>query len=179
VADDALHLIPFTPQHFGVLASWFSNERDVVQWGGPAVSYPLNDRQMQAMVDEGSGPGPRRLCWMATIEGNIVGHGQLGFDWRNGVARLGRVAVAPSARGHGLALPMLRLVVDQAFTFEGVERVDLYVYAWNAAAIRTYERLGFLHEGTQRSLVRVGSERWDTTVMAMLRAEWSVTAHVR
>ena len=173
MADDALHLIPFTPQHFGVLASWFSNERDVVQWGGPAVSYPLDDRQMQAMVDQGIGIEPARLCWMVAHASVIVGHGQLGLDWRNGVARLGRVAVAPAARGRGVAVPMLRLIVDAAFARDGIERVDLYAYTWNAPAIRTYERLGFKHEGTQRSLVRVGDERWDTAVMAVLREEWS------
>ena len=67
---------------------------------------------------------------------------------------------------------MLRLVVNKGFERAGIERVELYVYAWNAAAIRTSGRLGFLYEGTQRSLVRVGSERWDTIVMTVLRGEW-------
>jgi ribosomal protein S18 acetylase RimI-like enzyme len=93
------------------------------------------------------------------------------IDWRNGAARLGRVAVAPDARRRGLAVPMLRLVVDEAFARDEIERVDLYVYASNAPALRTYERLGFLHEATQRSLVRVGDKRRGTAVIAVLRDE--------
>ncbi|WP_327436717.1 GNAT family N-acetyltransferase [Sinorhizobium meliloti] len=33
----------------------------------------------------------------------LVGHIQLAVDWRNGVARIGRVMVAPIMRGQGLA----------------------------------------------------------------------------
>jgi hypothetical protein len=55
----------------------------------------LNDRQMQDMIAQGIGHTPERLCWMVVHGSAIAGHAQLCFDWRSGVARLGRVAVAP------------------------------------------------------------------------------------
>jgi len=57
-----LTLIPFAPAHFATLASWFASEGEVVRWGGPAVAFPLDDRQMQAMLDEGKGEKPQRVC---------------------------------------------------------------------------------------------------------------------
>nr|WP_313618177.1 GNAT family protein [Agrobacterium sp.] len=50
--------------------------------------------------------------------------------------------------------------------------MELNVYTWNAPAIRTYAKVGFVPEGVRRSSVQVGDERWDTAIMGMLRAEW-------
>jgi RimJ/RimL family protein N-acetyltransferase len=167
-----LRLIPFAPDHFATVASWFANERDVIQWAGPTLDYPLDTTQFQAMVDQGNTHPPTRLCFMAQRESDLVGHAQLGLDWRNGNARLGRVALSPAERGQGLAVPMLRLVLAEAFAIAEIERVDLGVYTWNAPAIRTYERLGFTTEGVRRSSARVGDQRWDTAEMGILRPEW-------
>jgi RimJ/RimL family protein N-acetyltransferase len=67
---------------------------------------------------------------------------------------------------------MLRLVVRQAFAPAEIKRVELNVYAGNAPAIRSYERLGFKAEGVRRSSTIVGRERWDTAIMGLLREEW-------
>lgn len=168
-----VHLLPFTPDHFSTLSGWFDSDANVVQWGGPYVHFPLSDEQMTAMLNEGRSDPPARLCWMAQEDGQLVGHVQIAFDWRNGNATLGRVAIAPDARGRGLAVPMLRLALASAFDFDAVERLELNVYAWNRPAIRSYERLGFVTEGVPLSSVRVGDARWDTAIMGMLRSEWT------
>ncbi len=165
-------LVPFTAKDFATLAAWFASEAEVVRWGGPAVRHPLDAAQLQAMLDEGSGERPARLAWSAMEDGAVVGHVQLGLDRRHGNATLSRVAIAPAARGRGLAAPMLELVLEEAFERLGMERVELSVYTFNAPAIRTYERLGFVREGVRRSSVRIGDERWDTAIMALIRGEY-------
>lgn len=172
-----LSLIPFEPAHFGALATWFSSEEDVVQWGGPGVSYPLDNAQLSAMLERGSADQPTRLCWMAQDGGELVGHAQLGVDWRNGNARLSRVVIAPSMRGQGLAAPLVALVIREAFSLPEIERLELNVFPFNASAIRTYEGLGFVKEGVRRSSARVGAKRWDTAIMALLRADWRPGTH--
>jgi len=167
-----MRLIRFAPVHFPTLQAWFGNEREVVQWGGPAVSHPLDGGQLQRMVEEGKSDPPTRLCWMAQEQAALVGHAQLAFDWRNGNSTLGRVAIAPERRGTGLAGPMLQLVAAEAFSWPSIERLELNVHAWNSPAIRSYQRLGFEIEGCRRSSTRVACERWDTMIMAMLRPEW-------
>ena len=167
-----MELKPFTPDHFSTLAAWFPTEAALIQWGGPRLTYPLDASQMQAMLDEGSCDPPLRRCWMAVAEAAIVGHAQLAFDWNNGVARLGRVAIAPALRGLKLAAPMLSLVMAEAFKHPSISRLELNVYSFNQAAIHTYQASGFLVEGTNRSAVAVGAERWDNVMMAVLRSEY-------
>ncbi|NBB92153.1 MAG: GNAT family N-acetyltransferase [Gammaproteobacteria bacterium] len=174
-----MHLLDFNAQHFSIVRSWFSSEADVVQWGGPAVSFPLSDDQLRAMVAEGETVPPGRRCWMVEHRGDIIGHAQLGHDWHHGNAVLSRVAIAPAARGSGLSRPLVTRVVDQAFRSPQIYRVELNVYSWNLPAIRSYEGIGFVREGLRRASVRVGDARWDTVIMGLLRHEWTSPARSR
>jgi len=149
------------------LSSWFATESDVVQWGGPAARHPFDAEQLQTMLPDQTTP-PARLSWMALRDGEGVGHAQvISVDPSAGVARLGRIVIAPAHRGHRLAIPMLRLVIDEAFAIRGIERVDLGVYTWNARAITTYTRLGFKLGAIKRAAVRVGDEHWDLQEMSL------------
>jgi RimJ/RimL family protein N-acetyltransferase len=171
-----LRLVPFGREHFQILAAWFAAERDVVQWGGTLVSYPLDDRQMGEMLRLGELQPPERLCWMAAEGADLVGHAQLAYDWRNGNARIGRVAIAPVHRGRGLAKPLLRLIMAQAFADPAIERLELYAIDYNRHAIRIYESLGFIHEGEARAAIRIGGERFGNLTMSMLRSEFRPSA---
>lgn len=167
-----MRLVPFGREHFQTLAAWFASERDLVQWGGALVSYPLDDRQMDEMLRLGELEPPERRCWMAAAGVDLVGHAQLAYNWRNGNARIGRVVIAPGHRGRGLAKPMLRLIMAQAFADPAIERLELYAIDYNRHAIRIYESLGFVHEGEARAAVRIGSERFGNLTMSMLRSEF-------
>ncbi len=167
-----LTLRPFASSDFSTLTSWFLSLRDVVQWGGSHLAYPLSDDQLAEMLAQGDAEPPARRCWMACRDGSPVGHAQLAYEWGDGNARLGRVAIAPASRGQGLARPMVALMIEEAFRTPGIERLELNVYMFNAAAIRTYESLGFMLEGVRRSSTRVGDERWDTGMMGLLASEW-------
>lgn len=172
-SSNRLHLIPFTEEHFPVLMGWFKNEKEIVQWGGPGLSHPLDEEQINAMYIGVKITPPVQVCWMAEDnQGALCGHCQLVFDWRNGIAKICRVVIAPEYRGRGLATPMVSMVLEKAFSYVEIERVELNVYAWNEIAIRTYSRIGFIGEGVRRSSAKVGDERWDTAIMSMLRDEW-------
>ena len=108
---------------------------------------------------------------MAEHGSDLVGHVQLRYDWLNGNATITGVAIAPNHRGRGLAAPMLRAVIAEAFARPQIERLELNVFTSNAVAVHLYRRLGFVGEGVRRSCIRVGQERWDLLAMSMLRAE--------
>ncbi len=167
-----MKLIPFKPEDFPILISWFHSEAEVVQWGGPMMHYPLDETQLQDLLDECDTTPPRRMCWMVMEHGLEIGHIELWFDWRNGNATVQRVAINPEHRGLGYSKQMMQLVMEQAFTFPEIFRLELNVYSFNTTAIKTYTRVGFKHEGTRRSSTLVGDERWDTAIMAILRDEY-------
>jgi RimJ/RimL family protein N-acetyltransferase len=117
-----LTLRPFTSSDFPLLASWFSSLPEVVQWGGSHLSFPLAQADMSDMLAQGQASPPNRRCWMVCRDSTPVGHAQLAYDWRDGNARLGRVAIAPAERGQGLARPMVTLMIKEAFQTPGIER---------------------------------------------------------
>ncbi|MGJ8521560.1 Acetyltransferase [Carnimonas sp. R-84981] len=168
-----LTLVPFSEAHFALLIRWLADRHSVAQWGGPSEPFPLTEHELRHHLDDSLGARPGRRCWMAHHSAlGIVGHVQIACDWLNRVGRVGKVVIAPEARGAGLAGDMLTLALDNAFARDDMQRVELNVYPFNTAAIRTYQRLGFVHEGTRRSSAQVGSERWDTMIMGILREEW-------
>jgi ribosomal protein S18 acetylase RimI-like enzyme len=162
----SLRFDAFTPAHFETLRGWFSSDSEVVRFGGPGLHYPLDDGQLQAIVDE-----PGRLSWMAVDEGDaLVGHAELMVLHDEGAARLGRVAIAPGARGRGLGLELVSHVLGVAWSFDRVARVDLHVYPWNAPALALYRRLGFeiVHLGPETR--EVDGEHWEVATMSVRRS---------
>ena len=130
-----LQLVPFQPEHFPTLRRWFATEKELVQWAGPALQHPLTFGQLQGDLAESRRQPPLRLLWSACRDGEVIGHCQLLFDRRNGVARLARIALAPTARGQGLGLRMLDALLAEAFADTDIERVELNVYDWNLSLI--------------------------------------------
>jgi RimJ/RimL family protein N-acetyltransferase len=157
--------------HFKPLTRWFVSELDLVQWGGPALRFPLTPDQVED--GDGSVDSPTTRNWVALDGQRMVGHAQLILDHRSGNATLSKVAIAPDRRGQGLAVPMLRAVLKMVFASRDFERTELHVFTWNTPAIRAYERLGFKLEGVRRSSARsADGVRWDTAFMGILRNEW-------
>lgn len=170
---EAISLEAFAPTDFDALIGWFRSDAELIQWAGPTLDFPLDHAQCAALLAETQGALPERLIWTARAEdGRIVGHVQLALDRRNGVGRPARVGIAPQERGRGFGFSMLAAVVAEAFAMDGMERLELNVYSFNTAAIRTYEKLGFVHEGLRRACARVGNERWDMAMMGLLKTEY-------
>lgn len=172
-----LKLIPFSSDHIDGMLTWCSTDAELVQWAGATLTFPLDRRQLENILAETRIAAPQRFAWMAVAEdGRIVGHIQLVKDERNGIGRLARVGIAPAERGKGYGGQMVRLVVDHAFSDANFERIELNVFSFNTPAIRTYERIGFVSEGTRRASARVGAERWDTVMMGLLRSDLNQVA---
>jgi RimJ/RimL family protein N-acetyltransferase len=81
--------------------------------------------------------------------------------------RLGRVLVAPSARGRGYATAMMQKVLQLAFGEMGLERVELGVFAHNTGAVRLYERLGFKRDSVLTDVEQVDGESWSALQMSL------------
>lgn len=83
---EPLQLSPLLPADGPELASWFRSKAELVQWAGPAVAYPFNDRGLRVMLAEAGQSPARRLCRVAR------GPGRAG--WR---ARSRSVSIASRA----------------------------------------------------------------------------------
>jgi len=85
------------------------------------------------------------------------------------VACLGTLAVDPRLHGQGVAHAMVSDAIDR-LRAAGVKRVELYAESDNAPALRFYEKLGFVREGTLRKFYkRAGEPDYiDDHLMALL-----------
>lgn len=162
----------FERRDIAELFSWFQTERDVLQWAGAALAWPLNKREFNALIKQHIGAEPVREVWAVIQNGLMIGHFQLSLNRRLRTAGIGRIALAPTHRGRGLAPALMTLILDRAFHHNWVHRTDLLVYSHNTSAIKTYERAGFVLEGTRRETTPIHDEVWDTHIMSMLRNEF-------
>jgi [ribosomal protein S5]-alanine N-acetyltransferase len=92
--------------------------------------------------------------------------------WLRGLA-YGRAtagyAIAPGARGRGLAAAALTAVTAYAWSIPALHRIELYIEPWNAGSARTAERAGYEREGLLRSHQEIGGRRRDMLLYAAIR----------
>lgn len=74
--------------------------------------------------------------------------------------------------GKGYGTDAMSIIVRFAFTELNRCRLSLTVFEYNPRAIRSYEKVGFQHEGRVRGCVNREGKRWDELYMGILRVEW-------
>lgn len=94
------------------------------------------------------------------------------IKWRNQSAEMAMGIGEAAYRGKGYGSDALRLLLGYAFRELGLYRVALTVIAYNDAAIRAYERAGFVREGVQRGAIWRDGQRYDMLCYGILRDEW-------
>ncbi|OGO36902.1 MAG: hypothetical protein A2W35_09845 [Chloroflexi bacterium RBG_16_57_11] len=55
--------------------------------------------------------------------------------------------------------------------YEAIEK-EQNVFEYNPRAVRSYEKVGFKHEGRARGVLHRAGRRWDLIFMGILREEW-------
>jgi RimJ/RimL family protein N-acetyltransferase len=170
-------LRPFARADFARLIGWIPSAEFLLQWAGPAFTFPLDTVQLDAYLAESEGEAPSRMIFTAVESdtATAVGHIELArIDRRNKSATLSRVLIGEaSRRGQGAGLEMVRRILQIGFERLTLHRIDLVVFDFNASAIACYERAGFVKEGCLREARRFGEEYWSLVQMSILDTEWS------
>jgi len=87
------------------------------------------------------------------------------------------VAIALGERkywGKGYGTDAMRVMLRYAFNELNLRKVGLIVFEYNPRAIRSYEKVGFRHEGRIRGAMLREGRRWDWLYMGLLREEFLV-----
>jgi RimJ/RimL family protein N-acetyltransferase len=107
--------------------------------------------------------------------------GDVGLDgvrWNHGDAFVGIGIGNREYWGKGYGTDAMRLILRYAFGELNLQRVSLNVFEYNPRAIRSYEKLGFIHEGRSRGVLRRDGRRYDLVYMGILREEWLVQSQI-
>lgn len=103
--------------------------------------------------------------------GDLVGRcGVIRLDWKNRVAEVAIMLGTPY-RGRGYGTEAMALLTAFCFREMNLHKVKVSVFDFNAAAIRCYEKCGFVREGVLREeIFRDGAYR-DVVLMARMAEE--------
>lgn len=109
---------------------------------------------MAVAADEPLGPF---FAYVIVRRSDGLAVGDAGFHGPPGADREVEIgfALAPAARGQGLAYDAARLLIEWALTQPGVDRVTARVDANNGPSVRLLKRLGFAPEGERDGLRRM------------------------
>jgi RimJ/RimL family protein N-acetyltransferase len=136
------------------------------------LSVPLEEAWFERMVaTQGKEHYHFVICLLDT-EQPIGVTSLFDIDHVNGNAGIGITIGEKSLWGRGYGTDAMNAILDFGFGVLRLERLWLDVYDFNARARRSYEKSGFVLEGTQRNAVFLRGRPQDVLLMSMLRAEW-------
>jgi RimJ/RimL family protein N-acetyltransferase len=110
---------------------------------------------------------------IVTLQGRFIGEVRL---WR--VSEANRSAMLTifigdhACWGRGYGTEAINLLLLEAFNRMNLHRVELHVFGFNVRAIRSYEKVGFIVEGTRREALARGGRKHDIVIMGILRDEF-------
>lgn len=136
------------------------------------LSIPLEERWFEEMLArQGKEEYVFVICLLA--DGRSIGTTSLfAIDRLDGNAGFGIFIGEEASRGRGYGTDALAALCDFGFGELRLERIWLDVFTDNPRAIRSYEKAGFVAEGTLRHAFYRGGAFRDALRMAILRAEW-------
>lgn len=135
----------------------------------PLTRSAYEDRLAKTDADE-------NVRFVIDLDGEVVGSiGLFDFDDLARHAEVG-VALRSESRGKGIGTAAISQIVEFGFVRCNLRRLHLQAISSNLAAIRAYEKAGFVIEGRQREHAWVRGRYEDIVVMGILRSEWNVVS---
>lgn len=136
------------------------NMDEEIKWYEGMLERPLEERTFAVDIPNGDD-------WL------LIGSTSFfAFNWRNRSAEYGIMIGEKNVWNRGYGTEITRLMLQHGFETLNLHRVMLRVFANNHKAIRTYEKAGFVLEGTLREDEWVEGRYINTYLMSVLRPEW-------
>ena len=133
------------------------------------MQLPL--RSLEGRREQYNQSRPDMHSLVAEVDGRVVG--QLGLFLESAARRrhVGSVgmAVHDDFQGRGIGSAMMAAALELADNWLNLHRIELEVYTDNPAAIRLYEKFGFVIEGTMRHFAFRNGEYVDAYKMGRVR----------
>jgi diamine N-acetyltransferase len=104
----------------------------------------------------------------------LIGNsGFFNLEWANRCAEFGIFIGDKSLWNKGYGTEAVQLLLKHGFESLNLHRIYLRVYSTNPRARRSYEKAGFILEGTMRDAVYRHGKYADIHIMSVLRSEWN------
>ena len=175
LSGERVYLRPFESDDIPQLLCWLN---DPAVWRTLGVFLPVSEKTEQEFV-EIANSGKDNIVYLAIAlhEGNrLIGSmGLKDIIWKDRSATFGIFIGPAECRSQGYGTEATRLLLDYAFRTLNLNRIGLEVFANNAAAIRVYEKVGFVREGVQRERRFLDGKYVDQYLYGILAREFNET----
>lgn len=173
LAGDGIELRPHARINYELYGRWYSDPEvwNLTSW----TAEPLRPREVERLFeDREASTTERSFAIHRTDKRDPVGIISLmNISKAHASADLSIIVGDADDRGRGHGSEAIRTLLAHAFEDLGLRRVGLSVFAFNEAAINTYEHLGFHQEGCLRNAVKRDDVYHDAILMSVLASEWS------
>ena len=95
------------------------------------------------------------------------------FDWVSRTCELGVLIGEKEFWGKGIGSEVCKMTIHYAFQQLNIRKIVLCVYANNPGAIKVYEKLGFVNEGTLRQQIWSKGSYIDKHFMGLFSTEFN------
>jgi RimJ/RimL family protein N-acetyltransferase len=134
--EGILELVPCLPSHAALVANWPASSTEVADWC-ELDEFPLPAQSVTEWNLDGVEP------YILREAGEIVGYGEVWTDPEDDLAELGRIIVAPAARGCGIGRGLITRLLREA-RLAGYAEVVIRVHPDNQPALRCGAAVGFV-----------------------------------
>ncbi len=164
-----IKLEPFEKANFHQLISWIDNEEYLMQFSGPAYTFPLTNQQL-LLNSEDKNKFSYKVIEPATH--SVIGHAEIHLNTKN-IAILCRIIIGDkNFRKQGLGQEIVKQLLHISFIDLACEKAELNVYDWNTDAIRCYEKAGFTLNQLKTRKQVVNNKTWTVLLMNIDKNKW-------
>lgn len=158
----------FDRTFYSDLISWVESEEQLMQFAGPAFSFPLTNEQLDKSLSD-----KNRFAFRVVDDktNRSIGHSEIFLVDKS--AFLGRLLIADKEqRGKGLGQQIVSLLLDFIFSNLDRTKVELNVFDWNIGAIKCYEKVGFVINPDKKNERKIKTQVWTAINMSIDKFKW-------
>ncbi len=154
----------------------YMNDPEVKRLLTPGIPFLYTLEDEQKWYDSLSAMKDTYNFAIETLEDKryIGGCGINAVDWKNSVALVGIFIGDKALWGKGYGTDAMNTLVKFIFEQMNIRKVKLNVYAFNERAVKSYEKCGFVKDGTLRQEIFRDGKYHDEHVMSILRDEYNL-----
>jgi RimJ/RimL family protein N-acetyltransferase len=180
IRGELVYLRPAERSDLDLFVRWFADAETTRYLGVRApFSKAMEEKWFEAMLEE---QGKRNYHFVICLLADDRAIGTAGLhrvNYEDGHASFG-ISIGEKAEwSKGYGTDALRAICDFGFGQLRLERIELDVYEPNKRAQRSYEKAGFVTEGTMRHAHFSNGKHHDVLRMSLLREEWEAQPRFR
>lgn len=169
--DSQLHIVPLSKSHLSKRVQWMQKKEIYLKM---PVPYPTSIEETNNWFLTLSDKKNIRADFTVLNfdRSEILGFlGLVNFNRINSNADF-YIFFNPEMTGKGIGTPVMKWLVNYAFSVWNLHKFFCYTISKNESANRLYEKIGFSLEGQLREHLFFHKEYVDRNIYAILRCEW-------